>query len=598
MYEMLLHMSPPLGLGKKCPPRVAYKRLVKMNMPIADDNTVHFTSTLMALIRTALEIKLASGMVAQRLCDAELKKELATVWPNLSQKTMDLLVTPHKPNELTVGKVYAALMIFDYYKQNRAKRLQMQQQQAKEQTGPGPQNKVGALLEPILPLTPMQEKTKSTVDCPSDSQPHKPSSTTLNNGRTLKSSHDNAIKASSSWVSEKTKEVHRSKRRPISRGQSEDISNANTAQVSVEMRKMENSANTVAPAGLDGQGRAVSMPKLNAEMQRSHSRHSPGTLLAPIPDSPMRRSASTFAPQRPPEVNLNEYTLEKPVQERPHHHHHHHRCHHRRDREKKQRSLDRSPSGQPPSTGGTGADLGGTLSSRERGHDRGRSHERKHHASTAEKQRYYSCDRYGSREHCPAKPAPASCATSPGEAQETTFSKQGSGWVKGSPVLLSSGASTPSRGRRQLPQTPLTPRPAVAYRTANSSPVSFMGTQATLPAPPIPGRLSRGFSEHNALLQCGSGPSSPSPVTRISSEPFLGPLDTRCNLWPHPSSLFQEPAGRSPWTAGQQIVTLPPLPQQQQQPHGLPNGYHYVLGVPSSERAPPYYPEAEEDEWC
>lgn len=30
-------------------------------MPIAEDNTVHFTSTLMALIRTALEIKLASG---------------------------------------------------------------------------------------------------------------------------------------------------------------------------------------------------------------------------------------------------------------------------------------------------------------------------------------------------------------------------------------------------------------------------------------------------------------------------------------------------------------------------------------------------------
>lgn len=39
----------------------SYQRLVKMNMPIADDNTVHFTSTLMALIRTALEIKLASG---------------------------------------------------------------------------------------------------------------------------------------------------------------------------------------------------------------------------------------------------------------------------------------------------------------------------------------------------------------------------------------------------------------------------------------------------------------------------------------------------------------------------------------------------------
>ncbi|XP_023098940.1 voltage-dependent N-type calcium channel subunit alpha-1B isoform X19 [Felis catus] len=60
MFEMLKHMSPPLGLGKKCPARVAYKRLVRMNMPISnEDMTVHFTSTLMALIRTALEIKLA-----------------------------------------------------------------------------------------------------------------------------------------------------------------------------------------------------------------------------------------------------------------------------------------------------------------------------------------------------------------------------------------------------------------------------------------------------------------------------------------------------------------------------------------------------------
>lgn len=38
------------------------QRLVRMNMPISnEDMTVHFTSTLMALIRTALEIKLAPG---------------------------------------------------------------------------------------------------------------------------------------------------------------------------------------------------------------------------------------------------------------------------------------------------------------------------------------------------------------------------------------------------------------------------------------------------------------------------------------------------------------------------------------------------------
>ncbi|XP_035582344.1 voltage-dependent N-type calcium channel subunit alpha-1B-like isoform X2 [Zalophus californianus] len=62
MFEMLKHMSPPLGLGEKCRARVAYKPLVRMNMPISnEDMTVHFTSTLMALIRTALEIELAPG---------------------------------------------------------------------------------------------------------------------------------------------------------------------------------------------------------------------------------------------------------------------------------------------------------------------------------------------------------------------------------------------------------------------------------------------------------------------------------------------------------------------------------------------------------
>lgn len=39
------------------------QRLVLMNMPVAEDMTVHFTSTLMALIRTALDIKIAKGKV-------------------------------------------------------------------------------------------------------------------------------------------------------------------------------------------------------------------------------------------------------------------------------------------------------------------------------------------------------------------------------------------------------------------------------------------------------------------------------------------------------------------------------------------------------
>ncbi|GCC24939.1 hypothetical protein chiPu_0003342 [Chiloscyllium punctatum] len=98
MYEMLRHMCPPLGLGKKCPARVAYKRLVRMNMPIAEDGSVHFTSTLMALIRTALDIKIAGGGSYQQQCDAELRKELTAVWPNLSQRVLDILVPPHRLN--------------------------------------------------------------------------------------------------------------------------------------------------------------------------------------------------------------------------------------------------------------------------------------------------------------------------------------------------------------------------------------------------------------------------------------------------------------------------------------------------------------------
>nr|XP_029512550.1 voltage-dependent P/Q-type calcium channel subunit alpha-1A-like [Oncorhynchus nerka] len=64
MYSLLRVISPPLGLGKKCPHRVACKRLLRMDLPVAEDNSVHFNSTLMALIRTALDIKIAKGMVS------------------------------------------------------------------------------------------------------------------------------------------------------------------------------------------------------------------------------------------------------------------------------------------------------------------------------------------------------------------------------------------------------------------------------------------------------------------------------------------------------------------------------------------------------
>lgn len=68
----------------------------------------------------------------------------------------------------------------------------------------------------------------------------------------------------------------------------------------------------------------------------------------------------------------------------------------------------------------SGEPLSDLTTSKKRAHDRGRSHERKTHHTSGEKQRYYSCDRYCNREQCHTKSATASCATSPTEGQETS----------------------------------------------------------------------------------------------------------------------------------------------------------------------------------
>lgn len=61
MYDMLKNMDPPLGFGNKCPNRLAYKKLIRMNMPMDADGKVNFTTTLFALIRENLSIKMRAG---------------------------------------------------------------------------------------------------------------------------------------------------------------------------------------------------------------------------------------------------------------------------------------------------------------------------------------------------------------------------------------------------------------------------------------------------------------------------------------------------------------------------------------------------------
>uniref|UniRef100_A0A8C4M136 Voltage-dependent N-type calcium channel subunit alpha n=1 Tax=Equus asinus asinus TaxID=83772 RepID=A0A8C4M136_EQUAS len=552
MFEMLKHMSPPLGLGKKCPARVAYKRLVRMNMPISnEDMTVHFTSTLMALIRTALEIKLAPA------------------------------------DEMTVGKVYAALMIFDFYKQNKTTRDQIHQ-------APGGLSQMGP-VSLFHPLKATLEQTQPAVLRGARVFLRQKSSASLSNGGAVQT-QESGIKESVSWGTQRTQEGPYEARTPLERGHSAEIPvvQPGKSAVDVQMQSMALRGPDGEPQpGLESQGRAASMPRLAAETQ-------------PAPDaSPMKRSISTLAPQRSHVAHLCTAALDRaPASQAPHHHH---RCHRRRDR--KQKSLEKGPSlsadtdGAPSSTAGPGPPLaeGPAGCRRERRQERGRSQERRQpSSSSSEKQRFYSCDRFGGREPPQPKPALGSHPTSPTAGQEPGPPRQGGGSVNGSPLLSTSGASTPGRGgRRQLPQTPLTPRPSITYKTANSSPIHFTGAQTSLPAF-SPGRLSRGLSEHNALLQRDPLSQPLAPGSRIGSDPYLGQrLDSEAaaRTQPEDTLTFEEAvatnSGRSSRTSYVSSLTSQSHPLRR-----VPNGYHCTLGLSSGSRARHSYHHPDQDHWC
>ncbi|MFH4978718.1 hypothetical protein AB6A40_005427 [Gnathostoma spinigerum] len=123
MYEMLRNIAPPVGFGRKCPYRLAYKHLIRMNMPVAQDGTVHFTTTLFALIRESLSIKMRPVEEMDE-ADEELRQTLRKIWPLKAKKNMiDLVVPPNSElcyQKLTVGKIYAGLLILENYRAKKS----------------------------------------------------------------------------------------------------------------------------------------------------------------------------------------------------------------------------------------------------------------------------------------------------------------------------------------------------------------------------------------------------------------------------------------------------------------------------------------------
>ncbi|XP_026516372.1 voltage-dependent P/Q-type calcium channel subunit alpha-1A [Terrapene carolina triunguis] len=595
MYEMLRHMSPPLGLGKKCPPRVAYKRLLRMDLPVADDNTVHFNSTLMALIRTALDIKIAKGGADKQQMDAELRKEMMAIWPNLSHKNLDLLVTPHKSTDLTVGKIYAAMMIMEYYRQSKAKKLQAMREE---------QNRTPLMFQRMEPPSPTQEGVPGQNALPSSQ---------LDQGGGL-SAPEGGIKESQSWVTERAQAMfQKTGTWSPERGRPEDMPNSRPNSQSVEMREIgkDGYSDSDHYLPMEGHGRAASMPRLPAENQRRKVR-SRGNNLSTITDaSPMKRSASMLGHSRAKGIRLDDYSLERVVPEE-------NQRHHQRRRERSHRASERSLSRYADVDTGLGTDLSmttpsGDLPPKERDQERGRPKDRKHHHHHHHHRHHHPSsdkERYSQERHEHSRPRSRDrrWSRSPSEGREHMPHRQGSSSVSGSPVLSTSGTSTPRRGRRQLPQTPSTPRPHVSYspvvrkvistgpqqqphhpsRISTPAPRRYPSLPADPQAAEWPGR-SPAIERHTVPPRNDSPRAYRHASSRWSaphvSEPHPGPRrggyyrSPDCTAPPSEDAFSYETthissSGRSPRTSRAGGGSSPSRPGRR-----LPNGYYHSHGA-------------------
>ncbi|XP_067662127.1 voltage-dependent calcium channel type A subunit alpha-1-like isoform X5 [Haliotis asinina] len=126
MYEMLRNMEPPVGFGKKCPYRLAYRKLIRMNMPVDMQDKVHFTTTLFALIRESLMIKMGPAEEMDKK-DEEMCEVIRRLWPDYAKKILYILMPPNdelNDGKNTVGKIYASLLIAENYKAFKASQTQ------------------------------------------------------------------------------------------------------------------------------------------------------------------------------------------------------------------------------------------------------------------------------------------------------------------------------------------------------------------------------------------------------------------------------------------------------------------------------------------
>ncbi|KAJ8279651.1 hypothetical protein COCON_G00067170 [Conger conger] len=543
MYEMLTHMSPPLGLGKKCPSKVAYKRLVLMNMPVDEEMSVHFTSTLMALIRTALEVKLARGGDDRGQLDIELQKEISVIWPHLSQKSLDLLVPVHKASDMTIGKIYAAMMIMDYYKQNKAKKLRQQLEEQKH-----------------APMFQRMDASSLPQDILSSAKalpflPHSAGSALTRGGFVALS----PVSPQELFMQPRIQDVKEDKEDFHHLHHHHHHHHHDMVPEHKEFNRI------LCPTNRQGSPlkvawraesiRASSMPRLTVEPQ------------AMAESSSMKRSFSTIGDQCVNGLWLDEYSLERV-------------------------SPDRLYRPRRRSYKGTGSRADHR---QQDDRERGRSKERRHLLSP-------DVSRCNSEERSQHQSRERKQSRSPSEGRTRTAHRQANSGS--SPVPPGSDSSTPRR--RQLPQTPSRPRPHISYSPlvcrANPSPADGRGTPRTQEEEEEEeeeGGVEPSWEEEGTAseaAQAGGGSRLSTPH-RYISEPYL-PLRAELNS-PDAAGLEEtltfEAAIATSLGRSNTVGSAPPLRHSWQVPNGH---FRKRLGPSSSVPACQLLSDTDEDDRC
>ncbi|XP_029332701.1 voltage-dependent R-type calcium channel subunit alpha-1E isoform X4 [Mus caroli] len=518
MYEMLTLMSPPLGLGKRCPSKVAYKRLVLMNMPVAEDMTVHFTSTLMALIRTALDIKIAKGGADRQQLDSELQKETLAIWPHLSQKMLDLLVPMPKASDLTVGKIYAAMMIMDYYKQSKVKK---QRQQLEEQ-------KNAPMFQRMEPSSLPQEIIANAKALPYLQQD--PVS-----GLSGRSGYPSMSPLSPQEI------FQLACMDPADDGQFQEQQSLEPEVSELKSVQSSNHGIYLPPDTQEhaGSGRASSMPRLTMDPQ-----------VVTDPSS-MRRSFSTIRDKRSNSSWLEEFSMERSSENT------------YKSRRRSYHSSLRLSAHRLNSDSGHKSDT-----HRSGGRERGRSKERKHLLSPDVSR----CNSEERGTQADWESPERRQSRSPSEGRSQTPNRQGTGSLSESSIPSISDTSTPRRSRRQLPPVPPKPRPLLSYS-------SLMRHTGGISPPPDGSEggsplASQALESNSACLTESSNSlhpqqgQHPSPQHYIS-EPYLAlHEDSHASDCGEEETLTFEAAVATSLGRSNTIGSAPPLRHSWQMPNG------------------------------